>query len=61
MSDFLAFLMFLTLIVVGLVVAVLSAIWWVVSLIAFPIIYVGALGVVALHDSWKRNRKRKQR
>lgn len=61
MNDILSFFIFLVLIVAGLVLAVLSTIWWVVLLIAVPVIYVGALGIVALHDSWKQHRKTKQR
>ncbi len=61
MNDALIFFLCLILIVAGLVVVVLTAFWWAVWLIAFPMMYVGGLGTIALLDFWKQNRKTKQR
>lgn len=45
----------------GLFVAVATVFWWAVWLIAFPMMYVGALGAIASYESWKKEGKPKQR
>lgn len=45
----------------GLFVAVATGFWWAVWQIAFPMMYVGALGAIASYGSWKKEGKPKQR
>lgn len=40
--------------VLGLVVAVATVFWWAVWLIAFPMMYVGALGAIASYGRKKK-------
>lgn len=61
MKDVLLFFLFLILAALGLVVAVATVFWWAVWLIAFPMMYVGALGAIASYGSWKKEEKPKQR
>jgi hypothetical protein len=61
MKDVLLFFLFLILAALGLAVAVATVFWWAVWLIAFPLMYVGALGAIASYGSWKKEEKPKQR
>lgn len=61
MKDVMLFFLFLILIALGLVGAMATVYWWAVWLIAFPMMYVGALGAIASYDSWKKEEKPKQR
>ena len=54
MKDVMLFFLSLMLTALGLVVAVTTVFWWVVWLIAFPMMYVGALGAIASYGSWKK-------
>lgn len=57
MRRILYFILCLILVAVGLVIAAVSVIWWVVLLVAFPIMFAGAVGAMALHDAWRSARK----
>lgn len=46
MKDVMLFFLSLMLTALGLVVAVATVFWWAVWLIAFPMMYVGALGAI---------------
>lgn len=61
MKDVMLFFLSLMLTALGLVVAVATVFWWAVCLIAFPMMYVGALGAIASYGSWKKEGKPKQR
>lgn len=61
MKDVMLFFLSLKLTALGLVVAVATVFWWAVWLIAFPMMYVGALGTIASYGSWKKEGKPKQR
>ena len=58
MKDVMLFFLSLMLTALGLVVALATVFWWVVWLIAFPMMYVGA---IASYGSWKKEGKPKQR
>lgn len=55
MKDVMLFFLSLMLTVLGLVVAVATVFWWAVWLIAFPTMYVGALGAIASYGRKKGN------
>lgn len=64
MKDVMLFFLSLMLTALGLVVAVATVFWWAVWLIAFPMMYVGALGAIASYGScgsWKKEGRPKQR
>lgn len=47
--------LFVTVVLIGLLIATLTTVWWVVWLVAFPIMYAGCVGVKAVYDEERNN------
>lgn len=53
MRTVLAATLCIMLILAGFIVVALIPIWWVVWLVAFPMMYIGGLGILAAFDDRK--------